>query len=63
MLKDLLGSGVDIQMDKMQKQTGATDCSLFAIAIFVSLANDKDPGEFCKTDYEVISSSVSKVFY
>ena len=46
MLKDLLGSAVDIQMGKMQKQIGATDCGLFAIACCVSLANGKDPGEF-----------------
>ena len=46
MLKDLLGSAVDIQMGKMQKQIGATDCGLFTIATCVSLANGKDPGEF-----------------
>ena len=46
MLKELLGYAVDIQMGKMQKQLGATDCGLLAIATCVLLANGKDPGEF-----------------
>jgi len=45
-LKDLLGSMIDIQMGKMQKQVGATDRDLFAIATCTSWANGKDPGEF-----------------
>jgi len=45
-LKDLLGSTIDIQMGKMQKEVGATDCGLFAIATCASLASGKEPGEF-----------------
>ena len=49
MLKELLGSTVDIQMGKIQKQIGTTDCGLFAIATCVLLANGKDLGEFIHT--------------
>ena len=37
------GSSLPIQMAKLQKQVGGSDCGPFAIAVATSLAHQRDP--------------------